>query len=194
MRLTPVRCYVLLDLVEPGKLIITRNGALEPSIKDFKTSEHPFSEKRLLTAVADLHNESMIRFKERGFHGVYKGLAEVAPIGRNRLHLARRAQEQFAELEKKHAAERAELDRRREEIAAFERENPRDPQDADTYQVNPTRAAERVKEFLTAYAQTPGVDLARAAIIQRVDPTRILELQTADLVALCDAVLGSKGK
>ena len=48
-------------------------------------------------------------------------------------------------------------------------------------------AAGRVREFLDLYARVPGVDLARAAIIQKVDG-QYFELSTADLVALVDAV------
>ena len=91
MRYTPVRCYVLLDLAAEGKLIIERNGALEPSIRGcgLVSASHPFSEKRMLTAVEDLRREGLIRFTGKAFAGAYTGKAEVTPAGRIRLDVAR---------------------------------------------------------------------------------------------------------
>lgn len=184
MKFTPVRCYVLLDLVEKDKLVITRNGALEPSIRGYRSSEHPFTERRLLTAVQDLYDQSMIQFSGTGLFGKYIGKAEVAPVGLRRLHLVRRAQDQFKALAERHAAERAELEQRRnEELAAFMAE-PAD--DEDPFAVQRVAAAERVRAFLDRHAER---NIVEKGIIFRVDDH---VLHAADLVLLCDAVAGPR--
>jgi hypothetical protein len=191
MRYTAVRCYVLLDLVEPGKLTITRNGALEPRIKDFKASEHPFSEKRLLTAVADLHNESMIQFKGRGFHGVYQGEAEVAPVGCNRLHLVRRAQQELAEKAERDAAEREKFkERQAEQQAAFKEANQVLKSDVTQ------EAAERVEAFLGQWSKMANAHPEDVYVLQTLDHDAdelvSLPLRVSDLTALLDAVKGKR--
>lgn len=196
MRYTPVRLYVFLDLVVDGKLVITRNGAQEPGIGAYDRLGSPFSQRRLLTAVEDLHRAGMISFAEKTTFGLYVGKAEVAPIGRNRLHIAYRTQQELAELAERHAAERVAFEEKRaEELAAFKDANQvlkEDEQEYDPFEVQRVAAAERVRASLDIYRRELGADLDVAAIMVRVSGDTIVNFDVADLLLLCDAVAGQR--
>lgn len=190
MRLTEARCYVLVKLVADGKLTIERNGAQEPSIRGFYAvggEVRPFSEKRLLAAVQDLHNEGYIRFAERGLHGVYKGLAELTDIGQLNLPTARAKLDRFAEQAAQQRRERealaAQQQREREEFAHEQAQAQAERKDFAAQKV---AAAERVREFLNRHAER---NIAEKDIIFRVDDH---VLHAGDLALLCDAVAGQR--
>lgn len=190
MRFTPVRCYVLLDLVAEGKLSITRNGALEPSIDGYGAASphHPFTEERMLTAVDDLRKAGMIKFAETALFGTYIGKAKLTPWGDSQLIRARDAQQAYAKLAERHAAERAAFEQKRaEELAAFKEANQvlksDEDDDADQFQRQPAWAADRVRAFLDRHAER---NIAEKAIIFRVDDH---VLHAGDLALLCDTVL-----
>lgn len=189
MRLTEVRCYVL-ELAEAEELGIDRNGALEPSIHGYDRATRRFTEKRMLTAVSDLHREGWIRFAEHGLHGVYKGKAELTKLGRHWLPVATLKLVEFADLRERHAAERKAFEEKRaEELAAFEEANQvvRDEEsEEDVFAAQKIAAAERVRAFLDRHAER---NIAEKNIIFRVDDH---VLHAGDLALLCDAVAGPR--
>lgn len=185
MRFTPVHCYVLLDLVAQDKLSISRNGALEPHIEGFSSDEHPFSERRLLTAVQDLYDAAMIKFPQVGLFGKYIGKAEIAHVGQRRLHLARRAQQEFREKAERDAFE----EKRREELAAFREANQVLKSDEPT---SLQEAAARVAEFLRVWPTRMGNHPEEIIVMQVMDREKDdvvpLALNVSDLAALVAAV------
>lgn len=216
MRFTPARCHVLVDLVAEDKLRITRNGALEPGISAYDKLDSPFSEKRLLSAVADLYKEGLIEFAEKALYGTYSGEAKLTPWGDSQLIRARDAQKKFAEADRKLNAARAELaERHAEELAAldgdavtarltemaedfpaYEDFAAKFTSNADPVRARQDEAIQRITVFLGQWSKTANAHPEDIYILQTLDREKdemvSLTLRVSDLTMLVNAALDAR--
>lgn len=188
MRFTAVRCHVLLDLVAEGKLHIVRNGALVPSIGAYDRLNSPFSQARLVSAVADLYKEGLIKFPTTAHFGAYTGKAELTPWGDSQLIRARDAQQKHVELSKRNAEQRAALKQQHAEDVAATGEQVRARQD---------EAIQRVTEFLGQWSKKmanahPEDIYVLQTLDREKDELVSLPLRVSDLTMLVNAVLDAR--
>lgn len=183
MKYTAIICHVMVDLVAEGKLHISRNGAGEPGIGAYDRLGSPYSQRRLLTTVQKLHEQGMISFSGKGIFNLYLGKAEIAPVGRNRMHHVQRAHEAHKALAEKHASEQEALRRQHEAEVV---QSGLGPTTDVQVRARQNEAILRVSAFLKRHAAR---DVTEKDFIAGFDEH---ELRASDLTMLLNAVLDSR--